>query len=124
MKCPYCKQDNNFILDTRESTADVKRRRECKNCGRRFNTHEVIAIAKKGRPYMGKKCAYCGKMITGWGYFYRPDRKWFHEGGSTRDQDGICLKNYLFEKYQNDIKMTAIESDEEFAFAERCRNGG
>ncbi len=44
MKCPYCGQDNDAVLDSRplrEGEA-IKRRRECKVCGRRFTTFENI----------------------------------------------------------------------------------
>jgi transcriptional repressor NrdR len=44
MKCPFCGQDNDAVLDSRplrEGEA-IKRRRECKHCGRRFTTFETI----------------------------------------------------------------------------------
>ncbi|MEO7717383.1 MAG: transcriptional regulator NrdR [Capsulimonas sp.] len=44
MKCPYCRFDDDAVLDSRpmqEGTA-IKRRRECKHCGRRFTTFETI----------------------------------------------------------------------------------
>jgi transcriptional repressor NrdR len=44
MKCPFCGQDNDAVLDSRplhEGEA-IKRRRECKVCGRRFTTFEKI----------------------------------------------------------------------------------
>ncbi len=42
MRCPYCKQDNSRVIDSR-SAADgfsIRRRRECEDCGRRFTTYE------------------------------------------------------------------------------------
>ena len=42
MRCPYCKQDNDRVIDSR-SSADgysIRRRRECVDCGRRFTTYE------------------------------------------------------------------------------------
>ena len=44
MKCPYCGEDDDAVLDSRpmrEGEA-IKRRRECKHCGRRFTTFETI----------------------------------------------------------------------------------
>jgi len=44
MKCPFCGHDNDAVLDSRplrEGEA-IKRRRECKHCGRRFTTFETI----------------------------------------------------------------------------------
>lgn len=44
MKCPYCGQNNDKVLDSR-SVRDgegIRRRRECLECGRRFTTYEEI----------------------------------------------------------------------------------
>jgi transcriptional repressor NrdR len=44
MKCPYCGHDNDAVLDSRplRDGEAIKRRRECKHCGRRFTTFETI----------------------------------------------------------------------------------
>ena len=44
MKCPYCDAENDsFVVDTSRGTADgIRRRRECKVCGRRFSTFERV----------------------------------------------------------------------------------
>ncbi|MEL7603928.1 MAG: transcriptional regulator NrdR [Bacillota bacterium] len=44
MKCPYCDAENNsFVVDTSRGTAEgIRRRRECKACGRRFSTFERV----------------------------------------------------------------------------------
>ncbi len=42
MRCPYCKQDHDRVIDSR-SSADgfsIRRRRECLDCNRRFTTYE------------------------------------------------------------------------------------
>ncbi|MFB6193217.1 MAG: transcriptional regulator NrdR [Candidatus Nanohaloarchaea archaeon] len=41
MKCIYCGESSTRVVDTRESEDKVRRRRECKNCGRRFTTYET-----------------------------------------------------------------------------------
>lgn len=44
MLCPYCKVDNDKVLDSR-SVSDglvIRRRRECIGCSRRFTTYERI----------------------------------------------------------------------------------
>ena len=44
MLCPYCKVDNDKVLDSR-SVSDgvvIRRRRECIGCERRFTTYERI----------------------------------------------------------------------------------
>ncbi len=44
MKCPYCRDNNNKVIDSRlskDGTA-IRRRRECLSCERRFTTYEYI----------------------------------------------------------------------------------
>ncbi|PIP39866.1 MAG: transcriptional regulator NrdR [Desulfobacterales bacterium CG23_combo_of_CG06-09_8_20_14_all_51_8] len=44
MKCPYCRDLNNKVIDSRlskDGTA-IRRRRECLSCQRRFTTYEYI----------------------------------------------------------------------------------
>ena len=44
MRCPYCGQDNDKVLDTRSRNDGkaIRRRRLCSECGRRFTTIETI----------------------------------------------------------------------------------
>jgi transcriptional repressor NrdR len=42
MKCIYCEDGDTKVVDTRESDARVRRRRECKECGERFTTYEEV----------------------------------------------------------------------------------
>ena len=46
MKCIYCGFEDSKVIDSRavEETNSIKRRRECINCGRRFNTYEKIEV--------------------------------------------------------------------------------
>jgi len=45
MKCPFCAASSNYIrvIDTREVTDGIRRRRECEQCSQRFTTYERIA---------------------------------------------------------------------------------
>ena len=57
MKCPFCTNLDDKVVDSREArTGDlIRRRRECLKCGRRFTTYERIdeipymVIKKDGR---------------------------------------------------------------------------
>jgi len=57
MKCPYCGFGQDKVIDTREINEglQIRRRRECLNCGKRFTTYEeiemkpLIVIKKDGR---------------------------------------------------------------------------
>ena len=44
MRCPHCKKDNDKVIDSRSSSegAEIRRRRECLGCGRRYTTYERI----------------------------------------------------------------------------------
>jgi transcriptional repressor NrdR len=44
MKCPYCLEDNDRVLDSRASQDGfaIRRRRECLGCKRRYTTYERI----------------------------------------------------------------------------------
>lgn len=57
MKCPYCEKKNTRVIDSRPGKIEfeVRRRRECQDCTRRFTTYErieqapVMIIKKDGR---------------------------------------------------------------------------
>lgn len=44
MKCPYCEENNNRVVDSRLSKDGlaIRRRRECNECTRRFTTYEKV----------------------------------------------------------------------------------
>ena len=46
MKCPYCKADDTGVIDSRlsEDGDTVRRRRECKQCSKRFTTYERVEL--------------------------------------------------------------------------------
>jgi len=57
MKCPFCGKLNTRVVDSRPDKVDfqVRRRRECRKCSKRFTTHEkfvqvpIIIVKKDGR---------------------------------------------------------------------------
>ena len=46
MQCPYCKQDNDRVVDSRSAPgrAAIRRRRQCVECDRRFTTFERVEM--------------------------------------------------------------------------------
>ncbi|MBV8950535.1 MAG: transcriptional repressor NrdR, partial [Actinobacteria bacterium] len=44
MRCPYCQEIDDKVVDSRvaEEGAAIRRRRECLTCGRRFTTYERL----------------------------------------------------------------------------------
>jgi transcriptional repressor NrdR len=57
VRCPFCSDSNDKVVDSRESGSGdaIRRRRECLECGRRFTSYERIeeipylVIKKDGR---------------------------------------------------------------------------
>jgi len=51
MRCPFCRNDDSRVIDSRSSDegAAIRRRRECALCGRRFTTseHAVLLVVKR-----------------------------------------------------------------------------
>ena len=55
MRCPFCRLDNDRVIDSRagDEGATIRRRRECLACRRRFTTYERVerqslTVVKKG----------------------------------------------------------------------------
>lgn len=56
MRCPFCSEDNDKVIDSRPSDEgmSIRRRRECLACGARFTTYEkvetqpILVIKKDG----------------------------------------------------------------------------
>jgi len=44
MKCPFCAYSDSKVVDSRpdKGGANIRRRRECEACGKRFTTHERV----------------------------------------------------------------------------------
>ncbi len=65
MRCPYCRADNDRVIDSRASEDGfaIRRRRECLGCKRRYTTYErleeinVKVVKKDGirEPYQREK---------------------------------------------------------------------
>ena len=66
MRCPYCKEDDDRVVDSRSSEGGrvIRRRRQCMSCERRFTTYERVGesfklyVVKKDRsrvPYDRQK---------------------------------------------------------------------
>lgn len=46
MKCPFCSSELSNVLDKRavKSTSEIRRRRECLKCRKRYTTYERVSI--------------------------------------------------------------------------------
>lgn len=54
MQCVFCKKGDTRVLESRQSDVSLRRRRECKKCGKRFTTYErmeatnVLVVKRSG----------------------------------------------------------------------------
>ena len=44
MHCPYCGHNDSRVIDSRDASAGVRRRRECLGCHLRFTTYEYVQM--------------------------------------------------------------------------------
>ncbi|UZD43896.1 transcriptional regulator NrdR [Selenomonas sputigena] len=44
MRCPFCKEEDSRVIDSRSADDGntIRRRRECTSCGKRFTTYETV----------------------------------------------------------------------------------
>ncbi|MBA7666149.1 Transcriptional repressor NrdR [subsurface metagenome] len=55
MNCPYCGDVHSKVIDSRDASEGIRRRRQCLSCGARFTTYEktqpasLFVIKKDGR---------------------------------------------------------------------------
>jgi transcriptional repressor NrdR len=55
MRCPFCRADNDRVIDSRagDDGSSIRRRRECVGCRRRFTTYERV---ERQLLSVGEKC--------------------------------------------------------------------
>ena len=61
MRCPFCQQDHDRVLDSRASTDgySIRRRRECLDCNRRYTTYERLEeLSIKVQKERGSRTVY------------------------------------------------------------------
>ena len=108
MRCPYCKKENDKVIDSRTSheAMAIRRRRECIACGRRYTTYERIeeiplfVIKKDHRRELYDRT----KLLAG-----------IHKACEKRpvplaDQDRIAdeLEKMLGEKYEKEVPSNVL----------------
>ena len=108
MRCPYCKKENDKVIDSRGANDGtvIRRRRECEACSRRYTTYERIeeiplyVIKKDQRREIYDKA----KVLAG-----------IHKACEKRpvpleEQDKIAsdLEKILHEKYEKEAPSRTI----------------
>ena len=108
MKCPYCRAEDDKVVDSRASNdgAVIRRRRECIKCNRRYTTYErveevpLFVIKKDQRREIYDR----RKVLAG---IHRACEK---RPVPAEAQDSIVgeLEKMLEEKYEKEVPSTAI----------------
>ena len=66
LRCPYCGTRRNRTLDSSRliSLPEIRRRKECLECRRRYTTRERLADAvdRIAAPLAGLPCARCAQL--------------------------------------------------------------
>ena len=108
MRCPYCKKENDKVIDSRSANdgTAIRRRRECEACSRRYTTYERIEeiplyVIKKDQ----RREAYDkAKVLAG-----------IHKACEKRpvpleEQDKIAgdLEKILHEKYEKEVPSRVV----------------
>ncbi len=108
MRCPYCKKENDKVIDSRLASEGIaiRRRRECVACNHRYTTYERIeeiplfVIKKDHRREIYDRA----KLLSG-----------IHKACEKRpvplaDQDQIAdeLEKMLGEKYEKEVPSSVI----------------
>ena len=108
MRCPFCKKDNDKVIDSRSANAGatVRRRRECLACSKRFTTYEKVeeitlyVIKKDGRRDVFDREKIKKGLITA--CKKRPVSLQTIEDIVNR------IEIELYEKYDREVKSTKI----------------
>jgi transcriptional repressor NrdR len=94
MRCPFCRVDNDRVIDSRagDDGTSIRRRRECLDCKKRFTTYErverqLISVVKKGG-----------------------DREPFEREKIKRGLAKACWKRPITEE-QIEVAVSALESE-------------
>ena len=108
MRCPFCKKENDKVIDSRSSSdgSTIRRRRECEDCSRRYTTYERIeeiplyVIKKDQRREIYER----SKALAG-----------IHKACEKRpvpveEQDRIAddLEKMLYEKYEKEVPSRLV----------------
>ncbi len=66
MLCPYCNNSDTKVTDKRDNLMQIRRRRECLKCSKRFTTYEHIELEVKVIKKDGRREKFDGyKLLKG-----------------------------------------------------------
>ena len=108
MKCPFCKLDEDKVVDSRASGdgSVIRRRRQCRRCNRRYTTYEKIeratirVVKKDGR----REDFAVKKILSGL------EKACQKRAVPTERLEQIAgeIENQIYEKFDNEVPSSEI----------------
>ena len=108
MKCPFCRVDNDRVIDSRacQDGFSIRRRRECLSCKRRYTTYErieeaAIKVVKKD----GSRVPFSREKIKG-----GLERACWKRPISDKDIEKAvaAIENDVFSTFENEIESRRL----------------
>ena len=108
MKCPFCRVDNDRVIDSRacQDGFSIRRRRECLSCKRRYTTYErieeaAIKVVKKD----GSRVPFCREKIR-----RGLERACWKRPISDKDVERTvgAIENDVFSTFENEIESRRL----------------
>ncbi|MEO1496125.1 MAG: transcriptional regulator NrdR [Planctomycetota bacterium] len=108
MRCPFCRHDNDRVIDSRASNdgASIRRRRECLHCNRRYTTYErpedtTIKVVKKD----GSRAPFSREKIQ-----RGLERACWKRSISSRqiEQTVDAIENDVYQSYETEIESREL----------------
>ena len=108
MRCPFCRKDNDRVIDSRASQdgAAIRRRRECLSCERRYTTYErpeetTIKVIKKD----GSRAPFSREKIQ-----RGLERACWKRSITTRQiEDTVnAIENDVYQSYETEIESREL----------------
>ena len=108
MKCPFCRVDNDRVIDSRacQDGFSIRRRRECLACKRRYTTYErieeaAIKVVKKD----GSRVPFCREKIKS-----GLERACWKRPISDKEVERAvsAIENDVFSTFENEIESRRL----------------
>ncbi|TWT88637.1 Transcriptional repressor NrdR [Pseudobythopirellula maris] len=108
MRCPFCRVDNDRVIDSRASQdgSAIRRRRECLSCQRRYTTYErpeeaTIKVIKKD----GSRAPFSREKIQ-----RGLERACWKRPVSSRqlEQTVTAIENDVFQSFESEIESREL----------------
>ena len=106
MLCPYCNASELRVKDKRDSGSEIRRRRECLKCGKRFTTYERVELDLGVVKKDGKREKFSREKLLN-GMVKSLEKRQFSSDDIQKIVDDVVAQVYRIAK-DKDIKSSKI----------------